>query len=120
MPAVQESVPAGIVCAARASVRVDPQGPIVLVIFLITQVLDGSLTYWGVQRFGMDVELNIYLAWFMGAVGPGAALLAAKVLACFCGLVLFYTASLKTLAVATGWCIGFALVPWVVLATVFS
>ena len=96
------------------------QGPLVLAVFLLTQVLDGSLTYWGVSRFGLDVELNFYLAWLMGAVGPGVALVGAKSLACLCGVVLFYTSSLRMLAVATGWCIGFALVPWVVLATVLS
>jgi hypothetical protein len=101
-------------------VRLANQGPLVLAIFLVTQLLDGSLTYWGVNRFGLDVELNFYLAWLMGAVGPAPALLAAKTMACVCGLVLFYTASLRTLAVATGWCIGFALVPWILLATAFS
>lgn len=99
--------------------RAANQGPLVLVIFLFTQVLDGALTYWGVSRFGIDVELNSWLAQFMEAVGPGPALLMAKGLACVCGLILFSTASLRVLAVATGWCIGFALVPWVVLAVVF-
>lgn len=98
--------------------RVVNQGPIILVIFLLTQVLDGSLTYWGVSRFGLDVELNFWLAQFMEAVGPAPALVMAKALACVCGFILFSTASLRVLAVATGWCIGFALVPWVVLAVV--
>jgi hypothetical protein len=110
----------GTECAPGSTVILTNQGPLVLAIFFLTQFLDGALTYWGVSRFGMDVELNFYLAWFMGAVGPGVALLAAKLLACGCGLVLFYTSSLKTLAAATGWCIGFALIPWILLATVFA
>jgi hypothetical protein len=105
---------------ANPVVRTQDQGLLVLVVFFVTQVADGTLTYWGVRRFGLDVELNFYLAWFMGAVGPGLALFAAKALACVCGLILFRTAWLRTLAVATGWCIGFALVPWVFLATVLS
>jgi hypothetical protein len=96
------------------------QGPVVLAIFVLAQVLDGVLTYWGVGRFGLDVEMNSWLAGFMVAIGPGPALVAAKTLACVCGVVLFMTASLRVLAVAAGWCIGFALVPWVLLAVVFS
>ena len=46
----------------------------------------------------------------------GPALLAAKSLACLCGVVLFATTSFRVLAVATGWCLGFAVVPWVALA----
>jgi hypothetical protein len=111
---------AGTIHALAQSVRVGNQGPLVLAIFLVTQVLDGSLTYWGVSRFGLDVELNFYLAWFMGAVGAGPALVGAKALACACGVILFQTASHRTLAAATGWCIGFAVVPWVLLATAFS
>ena len=96
------------------------QGVFVLVVFLVTQVADGALTYWGVRRFGLEVEMNFYLAWFMAAVGPGLALVAAKSLAWVCGLILFQTAWLRTLAVATGWCLGFALVPWIFLATLYS
>ena len=40
----------------------------------IAQVLDGVLTYWGVGRFGLDVEMNSWLAGFMVAIGPGPAL----------------------------------------------
>jgi len=92
----------------------------VLAIFIMTQVLDGSMTYWGVSRFGLDIEFNAWLAAFMAAVGPAPALLAAKGLACICGLVLFLTASLRILTVATGWCIGFAVVPWMVLAVALA
>lgn len=87
-----------------------------LAIFILTQVLDGSMTYWGVSRFGLDIEFNAWLAALMRSVGPAPALFAAKGLACICGLVLFCTTSLRVLAVATGWCIGFAVVPWMVLA----
>ena len=87
-----------------------------LAIFIMTQVLDGSMTYWGVSRFGLDIEFNGWLAAFMVAVGPAPALFAAKALACVCGLILFFTTSLRVLAVATGWCLGFAVVPWMVLA----
>ncbi len=96
------------------------QAPLVLAIFVATQVLDGALTYWGVSRFGVGVEFNSWLATLMTAIGPAPALLAAKSLACFCGVVLFATTSFRVLAVATGWCLGFAVVPWVVLVLAFA
>ena len=37
------------------------QAPIVLAVFVLTQVLDGTLTYWGVTKFGLAVESNAYL-----------------------------------------------------------
>jgi hypothetical protein len=88
------------------------QGLLVLAIFVVTQVLDGSLTYWGVNRFGLGVEMNGWLATTMQAFGAGAALIAAKGLACFCGCVLYLTSYLRPLTVATGLCIGVAVGPW--------
>jgi hypothetical protein len=96
------------------------QAPAVLAIFLATQILDGMLTYWGVSRFGVHIEFNTWLATLMNAIGPAPALLAAKALACLCGMVLFATTSFRILAVATGWCLGFAVVPWVALAIAFA
>ncbi len=96
------------------------QARLVLVIFLITQFLDGVLTYWGVSRFGVELEFNSWLATLMVAIGPGTALVAAKTVACFCGFVLFATTSFRVLAIATGWCLGFAVVPWLALAVAFS
>ena len=100
--------------------RAQNQGPLVLAIFIVTQVLDGTMTYWGVNKFGLDIEFNAWLAEFMRSVGPAPALVAAKGLACVCGCVLFFTTSLRVLAVATGWCIGFALVPWMALAVALT
>jgi len=34
--------------------------------------------------------------------------------------VLFSTTSFRVLAVATGWCLGFAVVPWLVLVGAFG
>jgi len=49
------------------------QAPIVLAIFIVTQVLDGTLTYWGVSRFGVHIEFNSWLATLMTAIGPAPA-----------------------------------------------
>jgi len=101
-------------------VRHANQAPVVLAVFILTQMLDGALTYWGVSKFGMAVESNAYLLSLMESIGPAPALIAAKMLAVVCGFVLFSTTSFRVLAVATGWCLGFAVVPWLVLFTAFS
>ena len=110
----------GTVCADTAGVSPSQQARLVLAIFILTQVMDGALTYWGVSRFGVQIEFNSWLASLMTAVGPAPALLAAKAVACGCGFVLFVTTSFRVLAVATGWCLGFAVVPWVALAFAFA
>lgn len=110
----------GTACADVESVTPSRQARLVLAIFIVTQVLDGALTYWGVSRFGVQIEFNSWLASLMTAVGPAPALLAAKAVACGCGFVLFVTTSFRVLAVATGWCLGFAVVPWVALAFAFA
>ena len=113
-------VPSGTGCADGIGVRYANQAPIVLALFIVTQVLDGALTYWGVTKFGLGVESNAYLLGLMQSIGPGLALVAAKTLAVACGVVLFSTTSFRVLAVATGWCLGFAVVPWIVLFTAFG
>ena len=96
------------------------QAPIVLAVFILTQMLDGALTYWGVTKFGLAVESNAYLLELMQSIGPAQALIAAKALAVVCGVILFSTTSFRVLAVATDWCLGFAVVPWLVLVTAFG
>jgi len=113
-------VPSGTGCAVGIGVRHAHQAPIVLAVFILTQVLDGTLTYWGVSKFGLAVESNAYLLSLMETIGTAPALIAAKLLAVGCGFILFSTTSFRVLAVATGWCLGFAVVPWLVLFTAFA
>jgi hypothetical protein len=113
-------VPSGTACADGIGVRHANQAPIVLAVFILTQMLDGALTYWGVTKFGLAVESNAYLLSLMESIGPGQALIAAKMVAVVCGFILFSTTSFRVLAVATGWCLGFAVVPWLVLFTAFA
>jgi hypothetical protein len=91
------------------------QAPIVFTIFLIAQVLDALLTYGGVSRLGIDMEMNALLANGMRMIGPGLTLTAAKLVACVCGFFLYSTARHRTLAVAAGLSIGVAVVPWCVV-----
>jgi hypothetical protein len=91
------------------------QAPIVLGLFLLIQLLDGILTYWGVTHFGIDLEMNGLLSRWMQEIGPGATLLVAKSLACLCGLILYRADYFRALAAVAGLCLGVAVVPWALL-----
>jgi hypothetical protein len=96
-------------------VRTDTrQAPLVLTIFFVVQLLDGILTYWGVNRFGVEMELNTLLAAGMVSIGPAATLMAAKLVACAGGLVLYASGYFRPLAAVAGLCLGLAVVPWLV------
>ena len=91
------------------------QGPLVLGLFFLIQLLDGGLTYWGVTRFGIDLEMNALLSGWMHEIGPAATLTAAKLVACGCGLILYRAQYLRPLAAVAGLCLGVAVVPWAFL-----
>jgi hypothetical protein len=91
------------------------QGPIVLSLFFLIQLLDGALTYWGVTRFGIDLEMNALLSGWMHEIGPATTLLVAKMIACGCGLILYRAKYLRPLAAVAGLCLGVAVVPWAFL-----
>jgi hypothetical protein len=84
----------------------------VLSVFFVAQVLDGALTYIGLRRFGVTMELNALLVFYMEIFGIGLTLIGAKGLACVCGLVLHVTDRHRALAIAAGASIGVAVVPW--------
>jgi hypothetical protein len=85
---------------------------IVFVAFLLTQVLDGVLTYTGVQLFGIAAEGNPILAYLMVSYGEALALAGAKLVAALCGVALYALAVDRLLAVLTLIYIGAAIVPW--------
>lgn len=106
---VASEMPAAAVVRPYTDAR---QAPLVFVIFVAVQVLDGAFTYWGVTRFGIDVEMNALLASSMHSLGPAATLVAAKLMACACGLLLYAHAYFRALAVVSGLCLGIAVIPW--------
>lgn len=91
------------------------QAPLVLGLFVLIQVLDGALTYWGVTRFGIDLEMNGLLSRWMHEIGPAPTLLGAKSLACLCGVILYRADYYRPLAAVAGLCLGIAVLPWAFL-----
>ena len=91
------------------------EATVVFAIFMAAQVADGLLTYWGVTTLGIHVEGNDLLATTMYAIGPGRALVSAKLLACVCGYILYRTASHRPLAIMAGLYIGVAVTPWLLV-----
>lgn len=87
---------------------------LVLGAFLAVQLLDGALTYVGVRLYGIEVEANVLITTLMYAWGTGPALVAAKLFASACGVILFLVSVYRVLAAAAGACLGLAVVPWLI------
>jgi hypothetical protein len=108
------------VAAARSHAADLEQGRLVFCMFLLIQLLDGGLTYWGVSRFGIELEMNGLLATWMHEIGPAPTLFVAKTLACLCGFILYRAEYLRPLAIVAGLCLGVAVVPWAFLMAALS
>jgi uncharacterized membrane protein len=80
--------------------------------FVVVQALDGVMSYVGLRTLGPWMEANPLVAWHVSAVGPAAALLGAKLIAVACGMVLYFMARHRTLAVLTLAYVVFAVGPW--------
>jgi hypothetical protein len=92
----------------------------VLLIFLFAQLADGALTYVGVRVFGLEIEANPIVSWYIAAFGVGAALVAAKLLAATCAMTLHMTARHRTVGVLTILYLAAAVWPWATLFSVIS
>jgi len=85
---------------------------LVFAAFILTQILDGILTYVGVSVFGLTAEGNPVLAWMMASYGDAIALTGAKIVAALCGVALYMLAVDRLLAALTLVYVGAAIVPW--------
>jgi hypothetical protein len=85
------------------------------VVFLMTQALDGVLTYVGVTLLGLHMEANPLLAWLMGSMGHGPALTSAKVLAGGFGILLHISSVHRVVAALTAFYVIVAIIPWLAL-----
>jgi Domain of unknown function (DUF5658) len=89
-------------------------GNIVIVVFLVSQVLDGAFTYLGVTAFGLS-EGNPLIAYYMRHHGVGPSLTVAKCLAVGCSMVLHLMGLHRTLGVLTLLYLSLAVLPWTYL-----
>jgi len=80
--------------------------------FLIAQALDGALTYLGVVTFGVGIEANPIVAWYVTAVGAGLALIGVKLLAVACAAALHWQEMHRTLGALTVLYLAAAILPW--------
>ena len=86
-----------------------------LIAFVFAQLCDGVLTYIGVHAFGLDIEANPIVWWYIDTLGAGAALVAAKSLAIGCAVLLYRFALYRTIAALTAMYLALAVHPWVSL-----
>jgi uncharacterized membrane protein len=90
-------------------------GDIVILVFLVTQALDGVLTYVGVLQYGPTIEANPVVASLMGLIGHGPALASVKLVAASLGIALHLGRVHRVLAVLTVFYILGSVVPWTAL-----
>jgi hypothetical protein len=85
---------------------------LILLLFLVAQLCDGIFTYVAVSAVGIAAEGNALLAVWMGLVGPGATLFAAKSIAAGAGLLVYYRGLHGLLAGLTAFYAAAAVGPW--------
>jgi hypothetical protein len=100
----------------RAAAGVRPSfGDIALGVFLLTQLLDGVYTYFGVRTFGMHAEGNPIIATLMTHLGNGPALLSAKLAASGMGICLYLCGTHGLVALLAGLYLAAAITPWTLI-----
>ena len=87
-------------------------GHAMLLAFLVVQVLDGVMTYLGVMTYGVQVEGNPIVAWYIGELGVGLAMTATKGFAAVCAAMLHYYSRHRTLGLLTILYLAAAVWPW--------
>jgi hypothetical protein len=90
-------------------------GDVVLVVFLLSQVFDGALTYMGVMTFGTGIEANPVIGALMTHLGHGAALMMAKLVAGILGIGLHLRGTHGAVAVLAAFYLTAAVLPWVAI-----
>jgi uncharacterized membrane protein len=90
-------------------------GDLAVVVFLLTQALDGVLTYVGVSIHGPRIEGNPLIGLLMETLGEGPALAAAKLTAAVLGVALHLSAVHKAVAFLAAFYVVVAICPWMVI-----
>jgi hypothetical protein len=87
----------------------------VLLLFLTAQAWDGVFTYAAVSTHGLAAEGNVLLATWMAMAGLAPALVAAKLGAACCGLLLYSRRLHVVLAGLTLLYAAYAIGPWMLI-----
>ena len=87
-------------------------GDAMVVVFLVTQCLDGLFTYIGVHELGVGMEANPLIAGLIAQFGAGGALLGAKVVASVLGMALHLRQVHTAVALLAGFYLTVAILPW--------
>jgi hypothetical protein len=96
-----------------------PSPRMILLLFVVAQISDGLLTYGAVRLFGVDAEGNLLLATWMHVAGAGPTLIAAKLIAAACGLLLYWRGFHLLLVALTALYMLGAIGPWLVIFSSF-
>jgi hypothetical protein len=84
-----------------------------LLAFLGAQFADGAFTYIGVHAFGLHIEANPIVGWYIAMLGIGTALIMIKGVAVACAAVLHMFARHTVIGVLTIIYLTMAVSPWV-------
>ena len=90
-------------------------GDLIIVVFLVSQALDGILTYLGLKQYGAGMEANPLISSVIPVLGQGVAVAAAKVFAASLGALLHVTGVHRAIAVLTAVYLAMAILPWATL-----
>ena len=86
-----------------------------IVVFLLSQAVDGIFTYLGLQQFGPAAEANPLIVSVIPVLGLGTAIASAKLFAAALGVVLHLRGVHLAVALLTGFYLAAAVVPWTLL-----
>jgi uncharacterized membrane protein len=101
------------------SVRRSLFGDAVIVMFLLSQALDGVFTYLGLQQYGLRAEANPLIVSVIPVLGEGLAVASAKLFAAMLGVVLHLRGVHRAVALLTALYVTAAVVPWAALLLAF-
>ena len=87
-------------------------GNAMLLAFLLAQACDGVLTYLGIMSYGVQIEGNPIVAWYITELGVGVAIAAAKGFATACAATLHVYARHRTVGLLTILYLTAAVWPW--------
>lgn len=95
-------------------------GNIAIVVFVMTQFLDGMFTYWAVSAWGLSVEGNPLVSWIMSVMGISLGLISIKLMAVGFGLLLFHQGVHNAVIFLSVLYLWVAVIPWVSIFWMFS